>query len=302
MNRPAINQAIPKEWPTLVVLAVCYGAFLTLLLVQFSSIWLTIPCLAIVLALHSSLQHEVLHGHPFKHQGLNELLVFPAIGLFIPYLRFKTTHLDHHQDARLTDPYDDPESNYLDPSVWSRFSTARKTVYRFNNTLLGRMMIGPVISMLTFYRQDVVSIIGGDRTIRLAYGLHALGLLIPLLIWSGYSALPFWAYASSAYLALSILKIRTFLEHRAFHVVSGRTVTIDDRGVLALLFLNNNYHSVHHTHPRMPWYALPAYYRRHRDYFDTLNDGYTYASYIDVFKHYFWRTKDPVPHPLIKDE
>ena len=28
-------------------------------------------------------------------------------------------HLAHHRDAMLTDPYDDPESNYLDPAVWA---------------------------------------------------------------------------------------------------------------------------------------------------------------------------------------
>ncbi len=29
-------------------------------------------------------------------------------------------HMAHHRDAILTDPYDDPESNYLDPAVWAR--------------------------------------------------------------------------------------------------------------------------------------------------------------------------------------
>jgi len=69
-----------------------------------------VPLLALVITLHSSLQHEVIHGHPTKWAVVNALLVWPAIGLFIPYARFRDSHLAHHQDARLTDPYDDPET------------------------------------------------------------------------------------------------------------------------------------------------------------------------------------------------
>ena len=52
------------------------------------------------------------------------------------------------------------------------------------------------------------------------------------------SEMPFWAYLLSAYLGLSLLKIRTFLEHQAHEKARGRTVIIEDRGPLALLFLN----------------------------------------------------------------
>jgi fatty acid desaturase len=38
----------------------------------------------------------------------------------VPYLRFRDTHLAHHHDPNLTDPYDDPESNFQDPAVWAR--------------------------------------------------------------------------------------------------------------------------------------------------------------------------------------
>ena len=39
---------------------------------------------------------------------LNEALVFPALSLAIPYQRFRDSHLAHHNDEILTDPYDDP--------------------------------------------------------------------------------------------------------------------------------------------------------------------------------------------------
>jgi fatty acid desaturase len=77
-------------------------------------------------------------------------------------------------------------------------------------------------------------------------------------------------------------------------------VVIEDRGPLAFLFLNNNLHVVHHMHPRVAWYRLPALYRARADHYLARNDGYRYASYAEVFRRHFLRAKDPVPHPLWK--
>ena len=87
----------------------------------------------LALVLHASLTHEVLHGHPFPSRLASEALVVVNPGLFIPYLRFRDLHLAHHQDANLTDPYDDPETNYLDPAVWARLPRALRMVLRANN-------------------------------------------------------------------------------------------------------------------------------------------------------------------------
>jgi fatty acid desaturase len=109
-----------------------------------------------------------------------------------------------------------------------------------------------------------------------------------------------WVYLVACYVALSILKIRTFLEHRAHDRASGRTVVVEDRGVLALLFLNNNYHVVHHTHPSVSWYHLPALYSAHKARYLRRNHGYVYRSYGQVFRQFLFRRKDPVAHPLWK--
>ena len=74
--------------------------------------------LAFLIALHSSISHEILHGHPTKNDFVNSIFVFPAVGIFIPFLRFKDTHLEHHKNENLTDPYDDPETNFIDPKKW----------------------------------------------------------------------------------------------------------------------------------------------------------------------------------------
>lgn len=298
-NRAAgIRRAQPVEWQTLALIAGCYGAWaFCVFLVAPVSLPVAILGLAGVIALHSSLQHELLHGHPFRSQLWNGALVFPAVGLFIPYLRFRDTHLAHHKDENLTDPYDDPESNYLDPGAWDRTPRWLRAVLAANNTLLGRMLLGPVIGQVAFMRSDALSILAGDWRVAFGWALHVPAVISVLLVLS-MSQMPLWAYCLSAYFALSILKIRTFLEHQAHERVHGRTVVIEDRGVLAFLFLNNNLHVVHHLHPSVPWYRLWALYQSDRDRYLTCNDGYRFTSYADVFARFFLRAKDPVPHPL----
>ena len=73
---------------------------------------------------------------------------------------------------------------------------------------------------------------------------------------------------------------------------------IEDRGPFAFLFLNNNFHAVHHARPALPWYRLPATYAAERGAVLRRNEGYRYASYWPVIRDHLLRAKDPVPHPL----
>ncbi|WP_170368567.1 fatty acid desaturase [Ruegeria arenilitoris] len=286
------------EWPTFALIVACYALWLIAIFgVAAWSLWLAVPMMGVVAALHSSLTHEALHGHPFRAKWLNEALMALPLTLFIPYNRFRDLHLAHHQDANLTDPYDDPESNYLDPAVWIRLPRWQRWVYQANNTLLGRMVLGPIIGQLAFLRDDWRGAVRGDRDIWLAWALHLPGVAVVLWIVAR-SAMPVWAFVLAAYLGLALVKIRTFLEHRAHEKSRARTVIVEDRGPLAFLFLNNNLHVVHHMNPAAPWYRLPALYRRGKERYLACNEAYVYRSYGQVFRQYFWRAKDPVEHPL----
>ena len=70
---------------------------------------------ALVVTLHMSLQHEVIHGHPTRSRVLNQLLAGPSLSLWLPFERYRATHLQHHRDHHLTDPLEDPESFYVTP-------------------------------------------------------------------------------------------------------------------------------------------------------------------------------------------
>ncbi len=252
----------------------------------------------VAIAQFSSLQHEVLHGHPFRSRRINEALVFPALTLTIPYGRFRDTHLAHHHDPNLTDPYDDPESNFLDPEVWAKLPRWRRALHRANNTLLGRMVIGPLLGNALWLHSEALLLRNGASGARRDWLLHAGGLLL-LALWIVPAQMPFWAYVLAAYLGHALLKIRTFLEHRAHEQARARTVIVQDRGLLSLLFLNNNFHAVHHSHPQIAWYRLPALYATRQAQFHKRTEDYVYRSYGQIFRLYFLRMKDPVPHPLM---
>ncbi|AXI48805.1 fatty acid desaturase [Sulfitobacter sp. SK012] len=289
------------DWPTL---ALFFGtATVWAMALMLPAGWglLAVVGLVLALTLHSSLSHEILHGHPFRSARAGTALGLFQPGLLVPYLRFKRLHLAHHRDANLTDPYDDPESNYLDPAVWHRLPFVLQMVLGFNNTLLGRIVIGPLVGMVYFLIGEVRLARAGDPHVMRDWRWHLPGVVLSLWLVS-LSVLPLWAYLVACYGALSVLKIRTFMEHRAHEHAAGRTVIIEDRGLLAFLFLNNNLHVVHHMHPDVSWYRLPALYAARRVRFRARNDGYIYASYAQLFRSYFLRAKDPVAHPLWRED
>ncbi len=297
-NKPA---ALGVEWPTLLLLIATYGlwALATTYIYAFSSV-LGVVVAAVAIAQFCSFQHEVLHGHPFKNRHLNEALVFPALTLTIPYGRFRDTHLAHHHDPILTDPYDDPESNFMDPSVWARLPLVARALLRFNNTLLGRILIGPLVGNILWLRSEARLILAGNRAVQRDWLLHGAGLVL-LALWLLPAQMGFGAYVIAAYFGQSLLKIRTFLEHRAHNTPRARSVIVEDKGPLALLFLNNNFHALHHAQPGVAWYRLPSLYAAQREQVLRRNEGYVFRSYAEVFRAYFLHTKDPVPHPLMAE-
>ncbi|MDF0599163.1 fatty acid desaturase [Psychromarinibacter sp. C21-152] len=280
-------------------MALCYGVW-ALGTTWAAALWLPlgIGLTALAVALHSSLQHEAIHGHPTPWPRVNAVLMAPGLTLLVPYLRFRDTHLDHHDNAVLTDPYDDPESNYMDPAVWGRLPRPVQALLVVNNTLLGRVTVGTAIGLVAFLLGEARLARQGDARVIRGWLWHGPALL-PVAGWLAFVAqMPVWGYLLAAYGGMSLVRIRTFLEHQAAERASARTAIIEDRGPLAWLFLNNNLHVVHHMHPKVPWYRLPELYEGNRDRYVRRNGGYVYRSYAEIFRRYLLRPKDPVPHPL----
>ncbi len=288
------------EWPTWGALAGCYAGWL--LTIWYADVlgWAFVLPAAILVTFHSSLQHEALHGHPTRSAALNEALVFPALGLLIPYRRFRQTHLRHHHDERLTDPYDDPESWYLAEEVWSRQCSIRRLLFRANATLLGRFVLGPALSLFGFYRAELRAMRAGDREIVDAWLRHGLGMIpvIGFLVAADVGVLTY--LLAVAYPGLSLIMIRTFIEHRAADRPGERTAIVEADPFFSLLFLNNNLHAVHHANPTMPWYDLPRHWRSLRDGVLEGNGGYHFKGYGAVARRWLLRAREPVVHPFLR--
>lgn len=300
MQRNAIRQI---EWPTMGLILLCYLTWFALALPGSGLPWyLWIPSMALCTALYWSLVHEAVHGHPTSSCRWNAALVWLPISWVYPYGRFRDGHLRHHSTGELTDPFDDPESWYLARSEWDRHSPAMKRLLACNNTLAGRMTIGPMLVLWRVAREDLAGIsCGGEgrKSILVAWSSHLAGVAALLALLSGQTSVPPAWFALAAYCSMSLILIRTFLEHQAGEVQGERTVVIEDRGPLAFLFLFNNLHIVHHVRPGLPWYRLPGFYRRHRRQFLRRNNGYVYDSYGQIFRKYLFRPKEPVAHPRV---
>lgn len=289
------------EWPTVLLIVACYGVWAFAGLVLWPNYPITaLLVLAFAVALQSSLVHEVLHGHPTRNARLNEAFVFLPIGLFWPFRRFKTLHLRHHADERLTDPLDDPESYYR--ALWQHedLPATLKFLLRFNNTMAGRFVIGPWISLAGFLASDVRALLAGDRGIRKAWLLHAAGLVVVLGVIAYGFSMPLWIYIlGPAWLGQSLISVRTFAEHQWSEQPEGRTVIVE-KSPLSLLFLNNNLHFVHHNSPTVAWYQLPKLFRERREEWLRMNNGYAYPNYFALIREYAFKPKEQVVHPVLR--
>lgn len=287
------------EWRTLLLAGVCYAVWLLLVfgwadLPDMLRVLLLIPAIT----LHSSLQHEFLHGHPFRNQNLNDLLISPPIGVLVPYLRFKSCHLTHHINENITDPYDDPESYYLDGHVWAAIPAWLKRLLVANNTLTGRVSLGPALATIGFVCSELRRIRRGDRGILATWLRHLLAVAMLFWLIGAYGNLHAWAYFIAAYFGMGLLMVRSFIEHQAVEKANQRSVIIETRGPLSWLFLNNNYHSVHHAYPSLAWYRIPGFFRENRARFLRMNGGYRFESYWEVFRRFAFRPKEPVAWPI----
>lgn len=285
------------EWQTLLLVVCCYF-FLGLLLINPLEFPLFLQGLLIIpiITLHSSLQHECIHRHPFISQGLNDALICLPVGILLPYFRFKASHIKHHHMANITDPYEDPESGYQDFGVWESRSKLVRSVFELNNTLVGRMVVGPALSITRFAFAELKR---GERKISITWALHFVvsGLILAGIgLWTD---MPVLAYLLCCYVAYSLLTVRTFLEHQASLSIRERTVIVEDKGIFGFLFLNNNLHVVHHAYPTVAWYELPVMFAKNRDRFLKMNKGYYFKNYAEVFRRYGFTKKEPVAYPFV---
>jgi fatty acid desaturase len=288
-----------REWITLLVILGVYAALAGLL-------WWTprLPWWAVILpagylvALHSSLQHEALHGHPTRSRLLNEALIFINPSFWFPYRRYSKMHLQHHNDEHLTDPTLDPESYYMLPDHWAQLPAPMRQIYMVHNTLAGRIVLGPVIGVIRFWSAEAVRMLRGDREVLRAWLLHVPACGITIAYATLVCGVPLWLYLLLfAYPGIGLSLVRSFCEHQAVRDVGERTIVVESGPVMSFVFLNNNLHVAHHVRPRLAWYDIPAFYRQNRQQLLAHNRGYLMHGYREIARRFLLRPKEPVAYP-----
>jgi fatty acid desaturase len=298
------------EWKTLGLFVACYALWLatTWSFSTISANWgaatgylMLFTITAVVTAFHTSLQHEVVHGHPTPWRLVNEALVFPSLIFVYPFRRYQQLHLKHHNDANLTDPYEDPESYFWPLCDQQNMSRVKLFILGLNNTFTGRMILGPLLGVWGFYRTEFARLRAGETRVGKAWGLHLVGSL-PVFFWITYvSGIPFWLYALLViYPGVSWILVRSFAEHQASETIGGRTAIVEAHPFFGLLFLNNNLHVVHHAHPDTAWFDLPKLYEARKPQYLSANNGYIFTGYSDIVRQYAFRKKQSVFHPTLR--
>ncbi len=288
------------EWRTVVLAATMYGAWLGLMFnASYFPTWVSIGLLALVITWHGSLQHEVVHDHPFSSRELNRLLATPPLGMRVPFPVYRRGHLDHHHAIALTDPLEDTESYYLHREKWDSYSPIGQTVLRFHHTLAGRLFLGPFLETPAVWLRELRSIRAGNTRLGLWWAEFFLECVALVLLATWVFGLPWWAYFISGYLGHSLGLVRSFAEHRWTLPGETRSATVRAGRFFSLLFLNNNLHHTHHARPNLAWYNL----RQAAEALDSdsasAQGAGLYQGYSDVLKKFSLHPQD---HPLYPPE
>ena len=282
-----------REWPTWFSIFIVYVMW-WIVLDNFSIIPFASVLLIFILTFHGSVQHELIHGHPTNNQEINDFLASPPIGLWCPYLIYKYSHLYHHNNSNLTLPDKDPESYYVSEEIWHSLSKWRQKLAIFNMTFFGRLMLGPFWYFISLRKQMFKSFKRSTLSkafIWISHDLLSLTLLLFILLFFEVNIL---IYIGCAYIAQSLTLVRSFYEHRVANIPNHRSVIMKASLPMRLLFLNNNFHLVHHENPSMSWYLLPKEYKARLDYYQDLNGNFIEPGYIKWFTSYLFK---PVTHP-----
>jgi len=291
------------EWPTVALAATIYTLWFAIVLGHRSMpAPVTVVALGLVVAWHGSLQHELLHGHPFGSPRANDALGAPPLSLRLPYRLYRRDHLLHHNDDILTDPVKDRESFYVDADAWAERSRLGRAIAVFHHSLLGRMLIGPIVANISTTRSQYREVRAGGRAVLRWWSTHAMGVAIVMIFVVGVAGMPAWVYLLGAgYLAHSVSLIRSYCEHRWVPGAASRSAVVRAGTFFSLLFLNNNLHHAHHARPRAAWFRLPAL-AQHLDSDAAAAEGAgLYHGYREVFGRFLLRPFDHPVHPADRE-
>ena len=299
---PADDPVLP-EWRTWLLVPTVYAAWL-LAVATHASQGRGIGSVVLVLATcwFTSLQHELIHGHPSRNSRVNRLMGLAPLAVWYPYDLYRRSHLAHHRDELLTEPGIDPESNYIDDVAWRGLSRFVRPMWVAQRTVVGRLLLGPAMVIVPTWLDIVRRPLRGDFSQSRSWTLHVVLVAALLFLLDRYAHIgPLRYLLTVGYPALGLAMLRSFYEHRPALDASHRVV-INEAGIFwRILYLNNNYHAVHHERPELPWHLVRRFYIEHRAEVVERNGGFVISGYLSLMKKYAMTTVDSPVHPAPAD-
>ena len=288
------------QWPTWFLLLAVPAAWFALLLGSplLGAGW-TIVLLIPVVVLWMSVQHELLHGHPTRFNGLNKVLGYAPFALWYPYTLYRDSHLQHHRDHDLTLPGIDPESRYMTQAHWQGSSKLLRGLLWLNKTVPGRLLVGPPLALYGMAKAELQRLRRGDRQAWCMWLTHGFFTVLMFAFIAYYSELAVWQYVFLVTVpVLSVGMVRSFYEHRPAARPEQRTVLNEAGWPWTWLFLNLNLHLVHHDLPGLPWFYMPRVYRARREQWQQRSGGFLVQGYGELIRRHAVQAIDSPQHPF----
>ena len=247
-------------WPTValgVVLGVSYPAVVAMAMSGYLVLWLAVPLAAVITYLSYTVLHESVHGSITGSREslrwLNRALGYVAAWItMIPLTAHRHEHIAHHRYAN--DEAHDPDFH----------------IGEMRDSLLAppRAALRAWVSQFSYYAENRWNKAPTSEKIQL--GLEVIVALAPrlALIVAGY-----WVEGLAVFVlawligAMGLLYLFAYIVHRPHEQIGryGDTSTIlvprAWRRLLTWLWMYQNYHSIHHLFPRVPFYRYPDVYR-----------------------------------------
>lgn len=297
---PPGNSAAPRPWRTWLLIPAVYASWL-LAVAAYGVLGQVAGSCLIILATcwFTSLQHELIHGHPSKSRRVNRLIGIAPLAVWYPYELYRSSHLAHHRNELLTEPGIDPESNYIDDAAWRRLGRLFRPMWIAQRTVLGRLLLGPAMVIVPTWMDIVRRPWRRDFSQSRSWAVHLALVCAMLFALDRYAGIgPLRYLLTIGYPALGLAMLRSFYEHRPALEPSHRVV-INEAGLFwRILYLNNNYHAAHHERPDLPWYLLRRFYLEHRADVLRRNGGFVIPGYLSLMRRYAMTTVDSPIHPV----
>ena len=151
-------------------------------------------------------------------------------------------------------------------------------------------------------REAIDQVRGGNYHYVLMWAMHLTLLSAMLATIAVVAGIPAWYYLLAvAYPALSLAMVRSYYEHRAAADCKHRIAINEASWPMRVLYLNNNYHLVHHDLPSLPWYLLARVYWADREAYLARCGGFRIGGYGELAWRFGMTPIDAPVHPMSQD-